>query len=128
MILEDELPVVPAKKKRYTIQGKNCYKVKKGIVLANWLEKIKINKDAVKAIEEKAVTGKDSEIMLTCVDVLEEVVTKISEGSEVNSGWSPLVKGRMELPWSSKAYIIYFFLHPNLGNFDTALTSRYAQI
>ena len=64
MILEDELPVVPAKKKRYTIQGKNCYKVKKGIVLANWLEKIKINKDAVKAIEEKAVTGKDLEIML----------------------------------------------------------------
>lgn len=72
-------------------------------MLGKWLEKIEINKDAVKAIQEKSVKGEDIERMLICVDVLEGLISIISEGTEVTSSWSPLVKGRMELPWSSKA-------------------------
>ena len=68
--------------------------------------------------------GEDIERMLICVDVLKGLISKISESTEVTSSWSPLVKGRIELPWSSKAYIIYFLLHPSLGNSDAALTSR----
>ena len=81
-------------------------------MLRKWLEKIKINEDAVNAIEERSVKGEEIERIMICMDVLDGLMSKISEATEVTSIWSPLVKGRIEVLWSSKAYIIYEVARP----------------
>jgi len=85
---------------------------KKRNVLANWLDKVVINHDAVKVIEEKSVERENMERLIICMDVFDEMIRKISSThTESSSSWSPLVKGRVELPWTSKAYILYILFY-----------------
>jgi len=77
-------------------------------------------------VDHKSV--EELEILLTCTSALERIIVMLEAKETIGTKKTVTKKdvsyGRKEMTWTSRAIVIYFFLHPLLGKKDLQLTSE----
>ena len=110
--------------KRNNVSSEN-FKKKKSKILTNWLQKVSINEKAVKQLESNSLRHEEMESRIIIIDILSNIVNQIEENEKIKNQLPiKILKGRKELPWSTKATVIYFYLHPQLAQENIKFTEN----
>ena len=65
------------------------------------------------------------ESRIIIIDILSNIVNQIEENEKIKNQLPiKILKGRKELPWSTKATVIYFYLHPQLAQENIKFTEN----
>ena len=94
-------------------------------ILTSWIAKMGVNQKAVDKRDKALKSIKVMNDYLACCEIIESILSTIEEQfSETKQSTAPVSRGRSESSWKDRSIIIYYHLHPRLGNDDYSATSN----
>lgn len=119
-LAKDRKEMKSNKRKSKTAMTAKERKQEKQIKLVAWLECMPVNKTEIARREEARLTIEEMERSLACYEAIECMVVNLEKEEKLRtrkgSTTSTLSAGRKELSWSDRSVIIYYHLHPLMGN------------